>query len=240
MASGISTKDLQKARRNAERKRTSVACARCKAGKTKCSDYRPCKKCKFLNMAGECVDEKSLTSRTADIMPSSVSSDAKAPESCVQNAPFVMQARFNAGYFTRPGPAPGYSHPYSVGNSTSRPVPAVRSAFPGAWNGVANSASSSKESGDSQQIQYHGVHQVGPTPAFRPILTPLLALALTAPRTYPPAVASFIFGGATVAAPRLTAPSIDASLLHALQAGDAAPHPHRLAPIALPPLLIRR
>jgi hypothetical protein len=42
----VSTKDLQKARQNAKRKRTFVACARCKRTKTKCSDYRPCNKCK--------------------------------------------------------------------------------------------------------------------------------------------------------------------------------------------------
>jgi hypothetical protein len=55
MTSGISTKDLQKARRNAVRKRASVACARCKAGKMKCSDYRPCKKCKDSDLAGNCA-----------------------------------------------------------------------------------------------------------------------------------------------------------------------------------------
>ena len=29
----------------AKRNRTAVACARCKSGKSKCSDYRPCKRC---------------------------------------------------------------------------------------------------------------------------------------------------------------------------------------------------
>jgi hypothetical protein len=41
----VSSKDLQKARQMAKRNRTSVACARCKKAKSKCTDYRPCKKC---------------------------------------------------------------------------------------------------------------------------------------------------------------------------------------------------
>ena len=42
---GVSSKDIQKARKNAQRSRTAVACFRCKVGKVKCSDYRPCKNC---------------------------------------------------------------------------------------------------------------------------------------------------------------------------------------------------
>jgi hypothetical protein len=41
----VSSKDLQKARQMAKRNRTSVACTRCKKAKSKCTDYRPCKKC---------------------------------------------------------------------------------------------------------------------------------------------------------------------------------------------------
>jgi hypothetical protein len=42
---GVSSKDIQKARQTAKRNRSAVACERCKAAKTKCSDYRPCKNC---------------------------------------------------------------------------------------------------------------------------------------------------------------------------------------------------
>ncbi len=51
----VSSKDIQKARQNAKRKRTSIACARCKAGKTKCSEYRPCKQCIVQNDAISCM-----------------------------------------------------------------------------------------------------------------------------------------------------------------------------------------
>jgi hypothetical protein len=57
--SGVSTKDLQKARRHAKRKRVSVACTRCKSAKTKCSDYRPCSQCKKSFLADSCADGES-------------------------------------------------------------------------------------------------------------------------------------------------------------------------------------
>lgn len=38
-------KEIQKARRMAKRNRSAVACVRCKAAKSKCSDFRPCKSC---------------------------------------------------------------------------------------------------------------------------------------------------------------------------------------------------
>ena len=37
---------LSRARRMAKRRRTEAACDRCKKQKTKCSDYRPCLRCK--------------------------------------------------------------------------------------------------------------------------------------------------------------------------------------------------
>ena len=51
---GVSSKDIQKARRSAKRKRAAVACSRCKAGKIKCSEYRPCKQCVILKVAHSC------------------------------------------------------------------------------------------------------------------------------------------------------------------------------------------
>ena len=50
----MSSKDIQKARRMAKRIRASVACARCKAAKSKCSDFRPCKHC--LNFGAVCEE----------------------------------------------------------------------------------------------------------------------------------------------------------------------------------------
>ena len=41
----MSFKAIQKARQMARRTRAAVACARCKAAKMRCSDFRPCKKC---------------------------------------------------------------------------------------------------------------------------------------------------------------------------------------------------
>jgi hypothetical protein len=68
---GISSKDIQKARQNAKRKRTSVACAPCKAAKTKCSEYRPCQKCLKSDAQVGCVDN---SVRSAKSGPSHLSS----------------------------------------------------------------------------------------------------------------------------------------------------------------------
>ena len=63
---GVSSKDIQKARQTAKRNRTSAACSRCKAGKLKCSDYRPCKQC--TNSRITCEDAKQArTSSNAKI-----------------------------------------------------------------------------------------------------------------------------------------------------------------------------
>jgi hypothetical protein len=51
---GVMSKDLRIARLSAKRQRTSVACARCKISKIKCSDFRPCKKC--VNANSECYE----------------------------------------------------------------------------------------------------------------------------------------------------------------------------------------
>ena len=54
----VSSEDIQKARQTAKRSRTSVACSRCKTGKMKCSDYRPCKQCTNSRLACDEVREK--------------------------------------------------------------------------------------------------------------------------------------------------------------------------------------
>ena len=57
---GVSSKDIQKARQMAKRKRSSVACSRCKMAKLKCSDYRPCKQCS--NFKTTCQEAQGRTS----------------------------------------------------------------------------------------------------------------------------------------------------------------------------------
>ena len=150
MLSAISTKDLQKARRNAERKRASIACARCKAGKTKCSDYRPCKKCKYSNMASGC------TPQSAD---SRVSSDVSAHEWCMGNSPQFPPAPANpaSDFQTRPGPAFGIdsSVPCFTGSMISWAAPGTASDSTAGTADLKNTASisarkSSKSGGSSQ------------------------------------------------------------------------------------------
>ncbi len=64
----VSSQDLQRVRKNAKRTRASVACARCKAAKTKCSGYRPCKRCSDSNVAcffkPGCFESTSQKSKT--------------------------------------------------------------------------------------------------------------------------------------------------------------------------------
>ena len=50
---GTFAKEIQKARQMARRNRSAVACARCKATKSKCSDYRPCKHCASVKVSCE-------------------------------------------------------------------------------------------------------------------------------------------------------------------------------------------
>ena len=66
----VSSEDIQKARQTAKRSRTSVACSRCKTGKMKCSDYRPCKQCTNSKIA--CVEVREKTSSGADTVEKSL------------------------------------------------------------------------------------------------------------------------------------------------------------------------
>jgi hypothetical protein len=52
--SGVSSKDLQRARRIAKRARAAVACQPCRVSKVKCNDYRPCASCKKQKTTTEC------------------------------------------------------------------------------------------------------------------------------------------------------------------------------------------
>jgi hypothetical protein len=62
MSQRVSSKEIQVARRNAKRTRSAVACVRCKMGKIKCSDYRPCKGCVISNKSRTC-EETSVKKR---------------------------------------------------------------------------------------------------------------------------------------------------------------------------------
>jgi hypothetical protein len=55
LAIGVSSLDIQRARRIAKRIRSSAACKSCKASKAKCSDFRPCARC--AKSKAECTDK---------------------------------------------------------------------------------------------------------------------------------------------------------------------------------------
>jgi hypothetical protein len=80
MISGISSKDVQKARQSAKRKRSSVACSPCKAAKTKCSDYRPCQRCTISGAEARCVDDDKMgaKSRASLMSPGALRNDRRA------------------------------------------------------------------------------------------------------------------------------------------------------------------
>lgn len=72
MISCVSSIDIQNARRIAKRKRASVACVSCKLHKGKCSDYRPCARCRTFGTKCEETSKKRCkesvsASRTADL-----------------------------------------------------------------------------------------------------------------------------------------------------------------------------
>jgi hypothetical protein len=301
MISGISTKDLQKARRNAERKRASVACARCKAGKTKCSDYRPCKKCKSSNVADGCV-----TGEISFPFPwlSSVSSDANSHAWSMESTSRLMEARFltsrtafdfhihqesalkkfsNSRSLTSRPKAEGSNRDFSIAGAAEKLNTAIHSNEPDDLLHEASQSdlpklgtniskfnsllSNSVQAASTQALQsvdsgflptihsYPGPNcfqtqrqntrdpSHGSTWTYPPIFPSPFPLLLMQQRFFLPPVAALAIGSAEAAAPRLTAPSIDASLLLALrdrlQTTGAAPHSHRLAPpppnLPLPP-----
>jgi hypothetical protein len=75
-ASGVSTKDLQRARQYAKKKRASVACSRCKNAKTRCSDYRPCSRCKKSGVVDSCTNSDSSVDHSPDMDFTGVSHSA--------------------------------------------------------------------------------------------------------------------------------------------------------------------
>jgi hypothetical protein len=53
---GVASERIQKVRKSATQRRTSVACAQCKMSKTKCSEFRPCKQCINTGAGPRCVE----------------------------------------------------------------------------------------------------------------------------------------------------------------------------------------
>jgi hypothetical protein len=106
----VSSKDLLKARQMAKRNRTSVACARCKLAKSRCTEYRPCKRC--VNSSVECAQPALYMSSTnvgtmiqaADIINDSHSTPSittfGASQQFVPTAPYLSKvARRNESHF---------------------------------------------------------------------------------------------------------------------------------------------
>jgi hypothetical protein len=69
---------LLRARRLAKRSRAETACQLCKASKLRCSDYRPCARCKKVG-AELCTDMRSSTPRTPQAIKGAQSSDLSLP-----------------------------------------------------------------------------------------------------------------------------------------------------------------
>jgi hypothetical protein len=82
----VSSQDLHRVRKSAKRKRASVACARCKASKIKCSGYWPCKRCNDSNVAC-CFDSGPFngTSRKTQYW-----SDPASVEPCQSWSPYLL------------------------------------------------------------------------------------------------------------------------------------------------------
>jgi hypothetical protein len=84
---------------------------RCKAGKIKCSDYRPCKPCKHSIKAGTCVDEESSIHRQRDALSNGVSIHANVCGFRVQTASLVAPTRASPVLLSPPIPIFGNEFP---------------------------------------------------------------------------------------------------------------------------------
>ena len=99
----VSSKDIRKARRIARRTRSAVACARCKASKVKCNDYRPCKQCtdKFnpcheIDMQGSMLgsSKKMKSENKSHISRPLTSSWQSRSEECIESLENANQFSF--------------------------------------------------------------------------------------------------------------------------------------------------
>ena len=60
---------LLRARRMAQRSRASTACIRCKSNKVRCSDYRPCSRCRKAGATSTCMDLQSAVQHSPSASP---------------------------------------------------------------------------------------------------------------------------------------------------------------------------
>jgi hypothetical protein len=75
MLSTVSSEEIQKARRMAKRTRANAACSSCKSAKTRCSDFRPCKRC--TDSKAPCDGEHFKRKATAASFPTTSNPDQK-------------------------------------------------------------------------------------------------------------------------------------------------------------------
>jgi hypothetical protein len=91
---------LLRARRMAQRSRAAAACLPCKANKARCSDYRPCARCKKAGAESLCTDMQSaarfLSTAAGDIQQTSAESGIQvtSTESPVSHSIPVTVGRF--------------------------------------------------------------------------------------------------------------------------------------------------
>ena len=87
----VSSKQIQKARQMAKRSRTAVACVRCKAAKSKCSDYRPCKQC--VNSNSRCTE----ASESKSVSNTSILPQNGEPDKIEKALLFVKASHYSKG-----------------------------------------------------------------------------------------------------------------------------------------------
>ena len=103
MHPAVSSKEIQKARQMAKRSRTAVACVRCKAAKSKCSDYRPCKQC--VNSNSRCAEaSKSESTSKTSFLPLSGEHVKMDEAPCYVKANILTNSFEISSYFGQANP----------------------------------------------------------------------------------------------------------------------------------------
>ena len=85
----------------AKRSRTAVACVRCKAAKSKCSDYRPCKQC--VNSNSRCME----ASESKSVSNTSILPHNGEPDKIEKALLFVKASQYSKG------PSYGEANPHT-------------------------------------------------------------------------------------------------------------------------------
>ena len=70
----VSSRDMQRARKMAQRSRTLSACEACKTAKTRCNDFRPCCRCRRLRIPS-CLVQTADNAPHFESQPTQVSVD---------------------------------------------------------------------------------------------------------------------------------------------------------------------